>query len=161
MYHRILAAVAESFNAHATAGYAMALTQACGAHLFVAGVLTAPMTGAQEGAIAQSAGALVSEAEKRGVPAHLLIERGDVVQTLNTLVHTHHIDVVMTASWRHDVEQRYFLRTVPRRLMAVLPCSLIIVRVVHLGLLAHPRRILVPVLGGAFDSTERAGCGPC
>jgi nucleotide-binding universal stress UspA family protein len=28
--------------------------------------------------------------------------------------------------------------------------------VVHLGLLAHPRQILVPVLGGAFDHAERA-----
>jgi nucleotide-binding universal stress UspA family protein len=40
--------------------------------------------------------------------------------------------------------------------MTVLHCSFIIVRVVHLGLLAHPRQILVPVLGGAFDHAERA-----
>ena len=98
----------------------------------------------------------VSEAGERGVPAHLLMERGEVVKTLDVLARTHHIDVVMTASRRHDVEQRYFLRTVPQRLMAVLHCSLIIVRVVHLGLLAHPRQILVPVLGGAFDHAERA-----
>jgi nucleotide-binding universal stress UspA family protein len=84
------------------------------------------------------------------------MERGDVVQTLNTLVHTHDIDVVMTASRRHDAEERYFLRTVPQRLMSVLGCALIIVRVVHLGLLAHPRQILVPVLGGVFDHAERA-----
>jgi nucleotide-binding universal stress UspA family protein len=83
------------------------------------------------------------------------MERGDVVQTLDVLARTHHIDVVMAASRRHDVEQRYFLRTVPQRLMAVLDCSLIVVRVVHLGLLAHPRQILVPVLGGAFDNSER------
>jgi nucleotide-binding universal stress UspA family protein len=62
----------------------------------------------------------------------------------------------MTASRRHDVEQRYFPRTVPQHLMAVLRCALIVVRVVHLGVLAHPRGILVPVLGGVFDHTERA-----
>ncbi len=156
MYRRILTAVDESLNAHAAARYAMALAQACGATLFVAGVLTPTMTGTEEGAMAQSAGALVSEAEERAVPAHLLMERGDVVKTLDILARTHHIDVVMTASRRHDVERRYFLRTVPQRLMAVLHCSLIIVRVVHLGLLAHPRQILVPVLGGAFDNAERA-----
>src|SRR6266511_890959 len=156
MYRRILTAVDESLNAHAAARYAMALAQACGATLFVAGVLTPTMTGTEEGAMAQSAGALVSEAEERAVPAHLLMERGDVVKTLDILARTHHIDVVMTASRRHDVERRYFLRTVPQRLMAVLYCSLIIVRVVHLGLLAHPRQILVPVLGGAFDHAERA-----
>ena len=156
MYHRILTAVDESLNAHAAARYAMALAQACGATLFVAGILTPTMTGPEEGAMAQSAGSLVSEAEERGVPAHLLMERGDVVKTLDVLARTHQIDVVMTASRRHDVEQRYFLRTVPQRLMAVLHCSLIIVRVVHLGLLAHPRQILVPVLGGAFDHAERA-----
>jgi nucleotide-binding universal stress UspA family protein len=155
MYQRILTAVDESLNAHAAARYAIALAQACGATLFVAGILTPTMTGTEEGAMAQSAGALVSEATQRGVLATHLIERGDVVQTLKTLVHTHHIDVVMTASRRHDVEQRYFLRTVPQRLLAALHCSLIIVRVVHLGLLAHPRQILVPVLGGAFDLAER------
>ncbi len=156
MYHRILTAVDESLNAHAAARYAVAVAQACGATLFVAGVLTPTMTSAEEGAMAQSAGSLVSEAGERGVLAHLLMERGDVVQTLNALVHTHHIDVVMTASRRHDVEQRYFLRTVPQRLIEGLHCSLIIVRVVHLGLLAHPRQILVPVLGGASDLAERA-----
>ena len=155
MYHRILAAVDESFNAHAAARYAVALAQACGATLFVAGVLTPAMTGTEEGAMAQSAGSLVSTAGGKGVPVHLLMERGDVVQTLDALARTHDIDVVMTASRRHDVEQRYFLRTVPQRLMAVLDCSLIIVRVVHLGLLAHPRQILVPILGGAFDHSER------
>jgi nucleotide-binding universal stress UspA family protein len=86
---------------------------------------------------------------------HPLMERGEVVKTLDALARTHHIDVGMTASRRHDVEQRYFLRTVPQRLMAVLDCSLIVVRVMHLGLLAHPRQILVPVLGGAFDNAER------
>ena len=155
MYRRILTAVDESFNAHAAARYAMALAQACGATLFVAGVLTPTMTGTEEGAMAQSAGALVSEAAERGVPAHLLMERGDVVKVLNDLARTHHIDVVMTASRRHDVEQRYFLRTAPQRLMGVIRCSLIIVRVVHLGLLARPWQILVPVLGGAFDHAER------
>jgi nucleotide-binding universal stress UspA family protein len=156
MYRRILTAVDESLNAHAAARYAMALAQACGATLCVAGVLTPTMTGTEEGAMAQSAGSLVSEAEARGVSAHLLMQRGDVVKILDDLSRTHHIDVVMTASRRHDGEQRYFLHTVPQRLMAVLHCSLIIVRVVHLGLLAHPRQILVPVLGGAFDHAERA-----
>jgi nucleotide-binding universal stress UspA family protein len=113
MYQRILAAVDESFNAHAAARYAMALAQACGATLFVAGVLTPTMTGTEEGAMAQSAGSLVSTAGEKGVPVHLLMERGDVVQTLDALARTHAIDVVMTASRRHDVEQRYFLHTVP------------------------------------------------
>jgi nucleotide-binding universal stress UspA family protein len=156
MYRRVLTAVDESINAHAAARYAVALAQACGATLFVAGVLTPTMTSAEERALAQSAGSLVSEAGAKGVPVHLLMERGDVVQILDDLTRTHHIDVVMSASRRHDAEQRYFLRTVPQRLMAVLYCSLIVVRVVHLGLLAHPRQILVPVLGGAFNHSERA-----
>jgi nucleotide-binding universal stress UspA family protein len=156
MYRCILAAIDESLNAYAAAGYALALAQACGASLMVAGVLTPHMTGKEEGAIAQSAGALVSKAEEMGVSAHLILERGDVVKTLDALARTHHVDVVMSASRRQDVEQRYFLRTVPQRLMAVLDCSLIIVRVVHLGLLAHPRQILVPVLGDPFDNAERA-----
>lgn len=156
MYHHILAAVDESFNAHVAARYAIALAQACGATLYVAGVLTPTMTGTEEGALAQSAGALVSEAERRGVTAHLLMERGDVVRTLTALARAHAIDVVLTASRRPDVERRYFLRTVPQRLMAVLDCALIIVRVVHPGLLAHPRQILVPIPGEARHPAELA-----
>ena len=103
------------------------------------------------GAMAQSAGSLVSDAEARGVPAHLLIQRGEVVKTLEGFARTQQIDLLMTASRRQDVEQRYFLRTVSQGLVAVLPCSFIIVRVVHLGVFAYPRQILVPVLGGVFD----------
>jgi nucleotide-binding universal stress UspA family protein len=69
MYRRILTAVDESLNAHAAARYALALAQACGATLFVAGILTPTMTGPEEGVMAQSAGSLVSEAGGRGVPA--------------------------------------------------------------------------------------------
>ena len=156
MYRRILTAVDASLNAHAAARYAVALAEACGATLFVAGVLTPAMTEREASAMAQSAGSLVSEAEGRGVPAYLLMERGEAVKTLDLLARTQQIDVILTASRRHDVEQRYFLRSVPQRLMAVLHCSLIIVRVVHLGVLAHPRQILVPVLGGGFDNAERA-----
>jgi nucleotide-binding universal stress UspA family protein len=156
MYQRILVALDESLNARAAANYAMALAQACGATLVVAGVLTSTMTGAAEGALAQSAGGLVAEAAEKGIPAHLLIERGEVVKTLVALARSHDIDVLMTASRRHDVERRYFLRTVPQRLMAMVDCSLIVVRVVHLGVLAHPQEILVPILGGEFNHTERA-----
>jgi nucleotide-binding universal stress UspA family protein len=155
MYGSILTAVDGSLNAHAAARYAIALAQACGATLYVAGVITPEMTGQDEGSLAQSAGALVAESEGTRVPAHLLIERGDVVKTLEGLARTHRIDMVMTASRREDAEHRYFMRTVPQRLMRVLTASLIVVRVVHLGVLAHPRAILVPVLGGPRDHAER------
>jgi nucleotide-binding universal stress UspA family protein len=156
MYHHILAAIDGSLNAHAAARYAIALAQACAANLFVAGVITPQMTGKDEGMLAQSAGSLVSEAAASGVSAHLIIERGGVINTLARLVQAHHIDVVMAASRREDVEHRYFLRSVPQRLMTVLASSLIIVRVLHLGTLAHPREILVPIIGGSFNNVERA-----
>jgi nucleotide-binding universal stress UspA family protein len=90
MYRRILAAVDESLNAHAAARYAVALVQACGASLFVAGVLTTTMTGTEEGAMAQAAGSLISQAEERSMLAHLLMERRDVVKTLDVLARTYH-----------------------------------------------------------------------
>jgi nucleotide-binding universal stress UspA family protein len=155
MYHQILAAADGSLNAHAAARYAIALAQACAANLFVAGVITPQMTATDEGALAQSAAGLVSEAEASRVSTRLLIERGEVIKTLDRLVRTHHIDLVMTASRREDVEQRYFLRSVPQRLMAALSSSLIIVRVRHLGMLAHPRHILVPIIGGSWNHAER------
>jgi nucleotide-binding universal stress UspA family protein len=156
MYRRVLAAVDESFNAHAAARYALALAQACGATLFVAGVLTPQMTGREEAAMAQSAGALVAEAAARGVEAHLCLERGDVVHALDALARSHGIDVVLAAARRHEAPRRYFLCGVPQRLMAVLDCSLIVVRLVHPGLLAQPRHILVPIGGDARDPAERA-----
>jgi nucleotide-binding universal stress UspA family protein len=155
MYGSILAGVDGSLNAHAAARYALALARACGATLYVAGVITPEITGQDEGSLARSAGALVAESEGTGVPAHLLVERGDVVKTLDGLARTHRIDVVMTASRREDAEHRYFMRSVPQRLMRVLTASVIVVRVVHLGVLAHPREILVPVLGGPRDHAER------
>lgn len=72
MYQRILTAVDGSLNAHAAARYAIALAQACEATLFVASVITSKMTGKEEGALAQSAGKPISEAEEKGVSAHLL-----------------------------------------------------------------------------------------
>ena len=155
-YHRILTAVDGSLNAHAAARYAIALAQACEATLFVAGVATSDMTTRDEEALAQSTGGLISDADGQGVAAHPLIERGEVVKALDVLARTHHIDLVMTASRHADAEHRYFLRSVPQRLMAALGISLLIVRVVHLGVLAHPREILVPVIGGEFDNAERA-----
>lgn len=155
MYHRILTAVDGSLNAHAAARYAIALAHACGATLYVAGIITPEMRGKDEGALAQSAGTLVAETEGKGVPAHLLIERGEVVKTLDGLARTHRIDVMMTASRHEDAEHRYFMRSVPQRLMRVLTASVIVVRVVHLGVLAHPRKILVPVLGSPRDHAER------
>lgn len=155
MYHRILTAVDGSLNAHAAARYAIALARACDATLFVAGVITPQMSGKDEGALAQLVGMLVSEAATAEVLAHLLIERGDVIKTLAHPVKAHDIDLVMTASRREDVEHRYFLRSVPQRLMTALSTSLIVVRAVQLGVLAHPRQILVPVLGGGFNNAER------
>jgi nucleotide-binding universal stress UspA family protein len=155
MYHHILAAVDGSLNAHAAARYAIALAQACAANLLVAGVITPQTTARDEGAMAQSAGGLVSEAEASGVSAHLLIEPGEVIKTLDLLVRTHHIDLVMTASRREDAEHRYFLRSVPQRLMDALSSSLVIVRVRHLGILAHPHDILVPIIGGSWNNAER------
>jgi len=151
----MLTAVDGSLNAHAAARYAIALAHACGATLYVAGVITPEMTGTDEGALAQSAGALVAEPEGKGVPAHLLIERGDVVKTLDSLARTHRIDLVLTASRHEDAEHRYFMRSVPQRLLRVLTASVIVVRVVHLGVLAHPRAILVPVLDSPHDHAER------
>jgi len=154
-YHRILTAVDGSLNAHAAARYAIALAEACEATLFVAGVLTSDMTARDERALAQSTGRLISEADGQRVAAHPLIERGEAVKALDCLARTHHIDLVMTASRHADAEHRYFLRSIPQRLMVALDTSLIIVRVVHLGVLAHPREILVPVIGGKFDNAER------
>jgi hypothetical protein len=92
----------------------------------------------------------VSEAETSGVPAHLIIERGEVGKTLDRLVRAHHIDVLMTASRREDVEQRYFLRSVPQRLMATEPHRR---SLCGCGISASASRdILVLIIGGLHNA---------
>ena len=157
MYHRVLSAIDGSLNAFAAGRYAVAVAQACGATLYVAGVITRKMTGREEGALAESAARLVAEGEKRGVRSHILIERGEAARTLHVLAKENKADVVLAASRHEDAEHRYFVRTVPQRLTGLLPMSLIVVRVANLGVLAHPREILVPVTRNLPDgSAERA-----
>lgn len=63
--------------------------------------------------------------------------------------------MVFAATRHEDVKKRFYAHTVARRLSLGLPCSVALVRVVHLGHV-HPRTILVPLKARINHIPERA-----
>ncbi|MEA3324115.1 MAG: universal stress protein [Euryarchaeota archaeon] len=142
MYRRILLAVDGSFHAEAAARYAIHLACACGAELFVVHV-------GESAAGRESVDRVVWYADSQGLDVHGIVETGAVVPAIEAIVRREQIDLTV-ASLRH-----FFKKTIINDLMASLPCSLLAIRVAHLGRLTHLKKILVPVIGG-MKSDERA-----
>ncbi|MGE5300619.1 MAG: universal stress protein, partial [Acidobacteriota bacterium] len=65
------------------------------------------------------------------------------------------IDIVFAATRREDVERRFYAGTVARSLSLKLPCSVALMRVVHMGKM-RPTKILVPIKARISRVRERA-----
>lgn len=155
MYQRILAAINEHSNSEAAARYAIALARVSGASLTLAFV--AP-PGLDLGLVREAEGALERlflEASAKGVAVESTVRGGDPLRHLKALALEKHIDLAFAATRREDLSRRYFVRTLARRLMLTLPCSVALVRVVHPGRL-FPGNILVPIRGALSHLEERA-----
>lgn len=155
MYRKIVAAVNEFTNSESAARYAIALSQSCQAKLFFVFIA---QDGMDKDTFRQAESALdrlIAETEGHGIDVESVIERGDPFQRLQDMVHKDHIDIVFTATRREDVSKRFFVRTFARDLMIKLPCSVAMVRVVHMGKM-HPKNILVPLRGHMTQLEERA-----
>ncbi|MBU2578347.1 universal stress protein, partial [Patescibacteria group bacterium] len=74
---------------------------------------------------------------------------------IHDMVRKDHIDIVFTATRRQDVSKRFFVKTLAREFMVKLPCSVAMVRVVHMGKI-HPKNILLPLRGKMTHLEERA-----
>ena len=155
MYRRILAAVNEHLNSEVVARYALHLARVCGAEFylcFVTGKNTPPAVfdHAQE-----AMKRLFVEAEKTGIKAEIITITGQAVEEIAAIVRNERIDIVFAATRREDVERRFYAGTVARSLSLKLPCSVALMRVVHMGKM-RPTKILVPLKARISRVRERA-----
>jgi len=137
MYQRILVAINGSFHAEAAARYGIALAESCGAELYVVYV-------GESQAGRESLDRVIRYANAQGLDAHGIVETGRIVPAIESIVRREHIDLTVT-SLRH-----FFEKTIISDLMTTLPCSVLAIRVVHLGRMMHVRKILVPVVGSIY-----------
>jgi nucleotide-binding universal stress UspA family protein len=155
MYKNILAAVNEFSNSEIAAHYAITLAKTCRAKLILTFIVE-EKTGKDKLRLAESAiDRLFMEAKGNGIESECIIGGGDPFEKITELVRKHDIDIVFTATRREDVKKRFFVKTLSRRLMVKLPCSVAMVRVVKMGGV-HLRNILVPLRGRTSGLEERS-----
>jgi nucleotide-binding universal stress UspA family protein len=143
MYRKVLAAVNEHVNSEVAARYAMHLARAAGAKLFLYSVRQPGQTEAAFELARDAAQRLQRRAREIDIDAECLFETGDPVEEIRAIVLAEGIDLVFTATRREDVNHHLIKGgTTARRLLPGLPCSVALVRVVHMGRI-HPREILV------------------
>ncbi|MFO0753379.1 MAG: universal stress protein [Thermodesulfovibrionales bacterium] len=155
MYTAILAAVNEFTNSRTAARYAAALARACRARLFL---VFAVEEGGSAGAFRHGEAALEKlfhEAEEEGVDVESVTVKGAPLTRVRELAEEHRIDVAFIATRREDIQKRFFVRTHARELITHLPCSVAMVRAVHMGK-THTGTILVPLKDTLSHMEERA-----
>lgn len=155
MYKKILAAVNEFSNSEIAARYALTLARTARAKLFLVFVAREKIEKDKLRHAESALERLFLSAGNNGVEVESSIESGEPVRKIYELVKEHSIDIVFTATRREDVEKRFFVKTIARRLMMKLPCSVAMVRVVKMGGF-HLKNILVPLRGRITDIEERA-----
>jgi nucleotide-binding universal stress UspA family protein len=156
MYRTILAALNEHVNSEVAARYALHLAHAAGARLLLCSVRE-PGREERDFELAKEATERVlHRAREMGVEAECLFESGSPVTAIRSIVRDRAVDLVFAATRQADVTRWFYAgRTVARRLMLALPCSVALVRVVHLGR-THPREVLVPLKERIEQVPERA-----
>jgi nucleotide-binding universal stress UspA family protein len=155
MYRRILAAVNEHLNSEVAAGYALRLARVCDAHFSLCFVASQDTPRPAFDRAQEAMRRLFVEAEKIGVKVESIIATGDAVKEIAAIVRNERTDIVFAATRREDVQRRFYAGTVARSLSLKLPCSVALVRVVHMGKI-RPSKILVPVKARINRVRERA-----
>lgn len=156
MYRKILAAVNEQVNSEVAGRYAKHLARAAGAKLVLCSVREPGQTERSFELAREAARRLQHAARELGVETEVLFETGDPVEKIRAIVIAEGVDLVFTATRREDVKHRLIKRgATARRLLPGLPCSVALVRVVHMGRI-HPREILVAVKDRIDSIPERA-----
>lgn len=155
MYKKILSAVNEFLNSEVAAKYAIHLAKECKAKLYLCFIAEKGLSTENFNRAEESLKRLFLLAEKMGIETEEITETGDPVRRIGEIVQNENIDIVFAATRREDIERRFYKGTVARSLMLKLPCSIAIVRVVHIGKI-HPKRILVPVRAGLGKIDEKA-----
>lgn len=155
MYTKVLAAVNEHFNSEVSARYAIAFSKTTHSKIYLCYI-------AEKG-VSQKDSELAEDAVKRlfirakdiDIRVESVFGSGDPVTKIKELVNSEGISIVFAATRREDVERRFFAGTVARKLSLNLPCTVALVRVVHMGRI-HPKNILVPLKERLNHINERA-----
>ncbi len=154
MYEKILSAVNEHLNSEVSARYALHLARACRAKFYISFIADSGMTQSGIDKAAEAVKRLFAEARNLGVQVESITGVGDPVREIDRIVRREGISLVFAATRREDVEKRFYAGSVARRLSLRLPCSVALVRVVHMGKI-HPHKILVPLKARIDRMKER------
>jgi len=145
MYRAILAAVNEHVNSEIAARYAKQLARITGARLFICSVHESGQSEHSFELAREAAKRIQHAAREVGVDAECVFLEGRPVAAISGFVRSRGVDLAVIATRRKDVHRRFGRRSgTTRRLFLRLPCSVALVRVVHMGR-THPSEILVPL----------------
>ena len=155
MYKKVLAAVNEHMNSEVSARYALQFAENAGATVYFCSIAENGLAGKSFHAAEEAVKRLSVRAREIGLKSDGILETGSPIEQIRKIVIAEGIDIVFAATRREDVKRRFYARTTARRLSLSLPCSVALVRVVHMGR-AHPKTILVPIKARIDHIGERA-----
>jgi nucleotide-binding universal stress UspA family protein len=155
MYKKILATVNEHLNSEVAARYALTLAKKANARIYFCSIAENGLSDKPFRLAEEAIKRLSLRAEELGVQSDCILETGDVLKQIKKVVASEGIDLVFAATRHEDVKKRFYARTTARRLSLGLPCSVALVRVVHMGRV-HPGTILVPLKAPMDHIAERA-----
>lgn len=155
MYTKILAAVNEHLNSEISARYALNLARASGGKLYICFVAEKGMSRLSFNRAEEAMKRLFNEAMDKNIQVESITETGEPVKEIDKIVRHEGINIVFASTRREDVEKRFYAGTVARSLSLNLPCSVALVRVVHMGRV-RPKNILLPLKAKINHIKERA-----
>lgn len=155
MYRKILAVINEHVNSEIAARYALYFAKQANAHICFCAIGENGIAGKDFRTAEEAINRLSARAGELGVPSDYILKTGDPFAQLGKVSVAEDIDLVFAATRREDVEKRFYARTTPQRLLLSLPCSVALVRVVHMGRI-HPHEILVPLKAHIDHISDRA-----
>lgn len=155
MYSKILAAINEHLNSEISARYAIYLAKACGAKLYICFIAETGISRSSFDKAENAMKRIFIKAEEMGIKTESITGTGEPVSEINKIVKHEGIDIVFTATRREDIEKRFYAGTIARTLSLRVPCSVALVRIVHIGKL-YPKHILVPLKAKINNVKERA-----
>lgn len=155
MYKKILTAINEHLNSEIAARYALNLAKACGAKFHICFIAEKNISKSSFDRAEDAMKRVFIEARSRDIQVESVTETGDPVREIYKIVRHEGVDIVFASTRREDIERRFYTGTVARSLSLALPCSVALVRVVHMGRI-HPGRILIPLKARVSRVKERA-----
>ena len=138
-------AVDGSYNAEAASRYALAIAKAYQAQFFLAFVVTEETERALLHSAQESVDRILAQAQEHRLSFQAITQTGKVVPILKSIVEKEGIDLALFATRHKDTKGGFFVQTVAQSLTLSLPCSVVIVRSVQPGRMAHPRHVLIPL----------------